>query len=170
MQNADAHNITSTKPIAQYLETDTVVVKGPVTFQAIAQHTNTPIDLLRFLNPIYRRGIVPENENGNYIRLPISKVPKYIEKEKDILNTIPSHLNFHDILAKAGSTENRVEITHSVQPGDYLHKIAVKYNCTIDDINIWNPNMNSDLAIGQQVKLWVDKQTYDMIKQPNIGL
>ena len=169
MQHAHEHNIVSAMPTAQYMETDTVVVTKTVTLQAIAQHTNIPVDYLRFLNPKYRRGVVPENDKGNSIRLPISEVQNYLEHEQDILGSTPSHMTFHDILAKAGSTENRVRTIHIVQPGDYLHKIAVRYNCTIDDINIWNSNMSPDLAIGQQITLWVDKQTYDLIQLPTVG-
>ncbi|MDD3569108.1 MAG: transglycosylase SLT domain-containing protein [Bacteroidales bacterium] len=169
MQNANEHGINAATPTAQYMETDTVIVRKPLTLGAISQHTDIPIDFLRFLNPIYRRGVVPESEKGYAIRLPVSKIQSYLEHEQIILNSIPSNLTFHDILSKAGSTENRIRVWHSVLPGDHLHKIAVRYNCTIDDINIWNPNLSSDLAIGQQITLWVDKQTYDLIQISTLG-
>lgn len=169
MQNAAAHNIESARPTALFMETDTVLVKQQITLQGIAQHTSIPLDLLRFLNPTYRRGVVPKSEDGRAIRLPVSSVQQYLEQEEAIANSTPSISDYHDIVAKAGSTENRVKIEHTVKPGEYLHKIAVRYNCTIDDINIWNPKLSADLSIGQTITIWLDKQTYNLIEQSAEG-
>jgi LysM repeat protein len=54
--------------------------------------------------------------------------------------------------------------------GDYLHKIGVKYNCTIDDILAWNPGSGGDLAIGQRLVIWVDKQTHQLLKHEDPDL
>ncbi len=170
MQNAKAHRIDAMSPTALYMQTDTVHVSKPISFSILAQETGISLDILRFLNPTYRRGLVPKSDNGHSVRLPVSHIPPFLEKEQAIYNKTPRKLDFHDILAKAGSTENKIKVEHKVQPGDYLHKIAVKYNCTIDDINIWNPRITGDLAIGQTIIVWVDEQTYEFIQQSPAGL
>lgn len=165
MQNASAHKIEPVLPAALYLETDTVNISKPLSFTALTIETSIPFDLIRILNPVYRRGIVPKSVNGLSLRLPTAKIQTFLEKEERVYERTTEKVDFHNILAKAGTTENRIMVEHKVQAGDYLHKIAIRYNCTVDDINIWNPNISGDLAIGQGITIWVDKQTYDFMRQ-----
>jgi len=164
MQNAKEHNIAPDTPHAQYMQTDTIIVHNPIAFSSIAQAIDIPEDYIRFLNPTYRRGIVPKSSEGYAVRLPVSKIEDYIRNEDKIARSVPQSITFHDIEANTGSTENRVKVTHKVLADDYLHKIAVQYNCTVNDIRIWNPSVESDLNIGQPIIVWVDKQTYEILQ------
>ena len=170
MQNAKEHNISSDKPFAQYMQTDTVVVHNPVFFSSIAKTIDISEDYLRFLNPTYRRGIVPKSEKGYAIRLPLTKIEDYLKNEAKIASLTPKKITFHDIEAKAGDTEDKIKITHTVEAGEYLHKIAVQYNCTVNDIKIWNQYLENDLSIGQPIVIWVDKQTHEIIQHRNANL
>lgn len=170
MQNAKEHNIVADKPVTEYIQTDTVLVHNPIAFSSIAQTIDIPEDYLRFLNPTYRRGIVPKSDKGYAIRLPLSKIEDYVKNENKIASIIPKRITFHDIEANAGDTKDKIKVTHRVQAGDYLHKIAVQYNCTVNDLSIWNPSIESDLSIGQLVIVWVDKQTHEIIKHAKANL
>jgi membrane-bound lytic murein transglycosylase D len=165
MQNAKDHGITTTSPMATYFQTDTVQVKGPLSLLVVSDEIGVPVDMIRLLNPIYRRGLVPKSDNHLAIRIPESKIEEFIQKETLMYERTKDKADYHDITANAGNRNNKIMVTHSVQAGDYLHKIAVKYNCTVDDIMIWNPGLNGDLAIGQSIIIWVDKITYQRMQE-----
>jgi membrane-bound lytic murein transglycosylase D len=164
MQNANEHNISATTPVVTFFQTDTVHVKDQLAFSVLSAETGIPLDVIRFLNPTYRRGVVPKSPKPLAIRIPASKVDISLRKEQEMYEKTLVKPDFHDVLANAGSTNNRVKVIHIVEAGDYLHKIAIKYACTIDDINFWNPNLKSDLEIGQSITLWVDTSTYGKIQ------
>ncbi len=170
MQNAKEHEIDAVPPMVTYFQTDTVHVSKQLSFTALSEATGIPIDVIRFLNPIYRRGLVPKSDKPLAIRIPESKVKDFIINEDDIYEKTALKADYHDIVANAGSTENRVLLNHKVVAGDYLHKIAVKYNCTVDDILLWNPGANGDLTIGQILTIWVDNQTHKRIQQMLDGI
>lgn len=170
MQNAKDHGIEPTPPTINYLETDTVHINEALSFYALSQETGIPIDMIRFLNPIYKRGFVPKLEHSAVIRIPSSNVEAFITKEKDIYEKSSEKTDYHDIISNAGNTNNKTMINHQVVSGDYLHKIAIKYNCTVDDIKVWNPEVNGDLSIGQNLTIWIDDQTYNRLKQNLNGI
>jgi membrane-bound lytic murein transglycosylase D len=170
MQNASAHNITPSIPVISFFQTDTIQVSKALSLNVLSAEAGIPLDVLRILNPIYRRGLVPPSKKLSTIRVPENKVQTILEKESLIFEKSKKKTDYHDILANAGSTSNKTKITHKVVQGDYLHKIGVKYNCTIDDILAWNPGSGGDLAIGQRLVIWVDKQTHQLLKHEDPDL
>jgi membrane-bound lytic murein transglycosylase D len=59
------------------------------------------------------------------------------------------------IVANAGSTLNRIKIVHVVEKGEYFHKIAIKYNCTLENIKAWNNLKTLFLYPGQLLDIWI---------------
>ncbi len=165
MQNANEHAIKATPSVITFFQTDTLHVKDQLALSVLSTEIGTPLDVLRFLNPTYRRGVVPKSSSPSAIRIPASKVDIFLSKEQELYEKTLAKPDFHDVLASAGSTNNRIKVIHTVEAGDYLHKIAIKYGCTIDDINIWNPNLSSELEIGQTITLWVDTFTYSKLQE-----
>jgi membrane-bound lytic murein transglycosylase D len=165
MQNAEDHKIMVTSPLVTYFHTDTVHVTKPISFTVISDEIGIPVDLIRFLNPIFRRGLVPKYDNHLAIRIPESKIEEFIQKEAVMYEKTKDKADYHDVTANAGNNKNKIMVIHSVLAGDYLHKIAVKYNCTVDDIMVWNTGLSGDLAIGQPINIWVDKMTYQRMQQ-----
>ena len=79
------HNIC---PMTTYLpaQSDTVVVNKELHLEQIAGVIGTDIDLLRSLNPEFRRDIVPGNSKLYAIRMPISDTGKFIDNQDSIFN------------------------------------------------------------------------------------
>ena len=79
------HNIC---PMTTYLpaQSDTVVVNKELHLEQIAGVIGTDIDLLRSLNPEFRRDIVPGNSKPYAIRMPISDTGKFIDNQDSIFN------------------------------------------------------------------------------------
>jgi membrane-bound lytic murein transglycosylase D len=169
MQNAKDHEIYPIPPVVSFFQTDTIHLQEPASLAVISREIGVPEDVIQFLNPTYRVGFVPKMENGSVIRIPAVKVDAFLKKEKTIYEKTNLKDDYHDVLANSGNTTGRVMVVHRVQSGDYLHKIAIKYGCTVDDINVWNPNLGSELAIGQSITVWVDLQTFSRLQQENAG-
>ena len=73
-------------------QSDTVIVHRNVHLEQIAGVIGTNIDLLRSLNPEYRRDIVPGSTKPSAIRLPIADSGKFIDNEDSIYNYRASEL------------------------------------------------------------------------------
>lgn len=169
MQNAKDHRIYPTPPVVTYFQTDTIKVYEPVSLAVVSKELGVPEDVIQFLNPVYRRGFVPKTEGGRVIRIPSTKVDEFIRIEKHIFEKSLQKPDYHEVLANTGSTDGKVMVGHTVQSGDYLHKIAIKYGCTVDDLTAWNPSLGSELAIGQVITVWVDINTYNRLQQEKAG-
>ena len=46
------------------------------------------------------------------------------------------------------------KIRYTVKGGDYLGKIAKKYNCKTKDIMLWNDLKNHKIKIGQKLNIY----------------
>ena len=66
------------------LQTDTVVVDRDVHLQQVAAVLDLDIEMLRSLNPEYRRDIVPGANKKHAIRLPMADAPRFIDLQDSI--------------------------------------------------------------------------------------
>ena len=73
-------------------QSDTVIVHRDVHLEQIAGVIGTDADLLRSLNPEYRRDIVPGNTKPCAIRMPLADTGKFIDHEDSIYNYRASEL------------------------------------------------------------------------------
>jgi membrane-bound lytic murein transglycosylase D len=81
---------------------------------------------------------------------------EYLQYESRIIGCILPVDDYNTLLACAGSTENRTNIVHVVQAGEYLHKIAMKYSCTIENLKAWNNLNGNSLYPGQVLSIWIN--------------
>src|SRR5678816_3732968 len=105
------------------------MVDQQVSLADVAGVTGVPLDLLTYLNPVYKRGIIPESDELEVLRLPTNKINTYLANV-DKLFTPESQLDF-------SSTEEspltdyitkQVKKYHVVKRGEHLYSIADKYN------------------------------------------
>jgi len=149
------HNIEPIRPDYIFTEIDTVVIYKPASFNRISEIVQIPIATLQFLNPSYRQDYIPKQKDGSVIVLPKNKIRSFVKNETAIFDETVKKQNIVDFLADAGGISGKVKIIHEVTKGEYFHKIAIKYNCTIDDIRTWNSLPTNDLNVGQKLDVWV---------------
>ena len=65
-------------------KTDTVMVNQNVDFAKVASVCNIDIDMIRSLNPVYRKDMVPGYSKPSPLRLPLSDVSRFIDMEDSI--------------------------------------------------------------------------------------
>lgn len=167
MNNAPAHKISIIKPIIDYSKIDTVMVSKPFSFASVAKELDIPIEVIRFLNPTYRRDYFPELDRSLVFWLPSNKIEKFLKGSQNIYNTKIEKASYQEIVANSGNTEGKIKIQYSVQSGDYLHKIAIANGCTIDDLIVWNNINNDTLNVGEFLTIWIDQKHYQKIQQKN---
>ena len=67
-------------------KTDTIVVSEQVHVDQIAAVLGIDAQMIRTLNPVYRRDIIPGNTAPSTIRLPLADVTRFIDMKDSILN------------------------------------------------------------------------------------
>ena len=67
-------------------QTDTIIVRRNVHLEQVATVLGLDIDMLRSLNPEYRRDIVPGLTKPSAIRLPLADTGRFIDNEDSIYN------------------------------------------------------------------------------------
>jgi len=157
MKYHEEHGIKPQLPPVDYQSLDTIFIKHPTTFAALSENLEIELDLLRFLNPGYKKDYVPAAEDPGIIIVPFHKVKDFVKSENAIYADSKNNSDYFSFLANAGSVKDKVKIIHTVQKGEYFHKIALKYNCTMEDIKVWNNLEGNMLYPDQKLEIWVDK-------------
>lgn len=136
-------------PPYTFNDIDTVKVKYSVSLNQVCDNLAVSMEQLRFLNPVYKLDIVPETENGSILVIPSSKIADYLLFENKILATQ---------VTDTTRTQKKLKVVYKVEKGDFLHKIAMKYNCNPAEIREWN-RMDSDfIAPGQTLIIYTQAE------------
>ena len=148
MNYAADHNIYALPPPFTFEQIDTIMISYQTSFDQIAENLPISLDCLRFLNPQYKLGIIPETGSKQPLILPYSLISKYLTFENNILTTQNPNSNL---------TKRTNKIVYTVCKGDFLHKIAMKNNCSLEDIRLWNKLKSDSISPGQKLILYVAK-------------
>jgi membrane-bound lytic murein transglycosylase D len=154
MNYADKHNIDPVYPDYDFWHTDTVMLNYTIQLQQISDIIDVPLDALRFLNPMYKAGFIPEMGRPMVLMLPSEKVLVFIRHENDILGRKLEVLDYNKARINSASTDNKIKGIYTVRNGDFLHKIAYEHNCSIEDIRVWNNLKDDTLKPGQLIVYW----------------
>ena len=149
MNYASEHNIYPKPYKLTMAETDTLSINQSMTFEVLSKTLGIDIELIKELNPMYKRNLIPVSINSTaVIRLPYNAVATFIN-------------NSDSIYAYSESLQEKyvavdAPIVHRVNKGEYLGKIANKYHTTIGRIKNWNNLSSDNLSIGQKLVIYVN--------------
>ena len=108
-------------------QSDTVMVHRDVHLEQIAGVIGTDADLLRSLNPEYRRDIAPGNTKPCAIRMPLADTSKFIDNEDSIYNYRVSELLTKRLVVDVNDdlpTFSRSRGSYSRRSGRYSRRSA----------------------------------------------
>ena len=157
MEYATEHNIYPTPPKFFDYQQDTVVVHRRIEFDALTEVLKVSLEDLRYLNPVYKRDIIPGIEGESYVlALPAEKIGDFINNQEAIYNyklptppkegpTIPLQI------AKSNNTSNEKRIVHIVKSGEVLGLIAERYKVGLSQLKNWNNLYSSRIRVGQKL-------------------
>jgi len=159
MEYATEHNIYPVAPKYFDFQTDTIVIHQRVDFYQISAILDISVEDLEYLNPVYKKGIVPGISGESYVlTLPINLVGDFINNEQGIYDygKLPiADSSEHLILTEAQrKIPKETQITHIVKRGEVLGLIAEKYKVGLSEIKDWNNLRSSRINIGQKLTIY----------------
>jgi len=145
--------------------TDTLMVSDYLHFEQLAANLDIEIELLRELNPAYRRDIIPAtNEKPYALRLPFDKVNRFIDFETQIFayerdkyfpnNQIknPSQTAYQYVPV---NEKGKAQIYYTVKSGDNIGFISEWFKVRAADIRYWNNIRGNMIRVGQKLLIYV---------------
>ena len=155
MEHYQEHQIRP-KDIKVPLAVDTIHVNTQQDFRTLSQLTKVDIDLIRELNPKYRREIVPGNNSTQVVILPAAEAIFFSAHKDSILSQYKVKLPKSEEGVEKGGvfvTTSKEVRRHRVVRGETLSQIARKYGVDIEDIKRWNNLRSNRLRRGQTLKI-----------------
>jgi membrane-bound lytic murein transglycosylase D len=149
--NHQLHPVKTNLPIM----TDTVMIDKAIHFDQIAEVLNIDKDLIRLLNPQYKRDVVPGNSQPRAIKLPAMQAYAFVEKEEVIANHRKDELFTNRMYADKGSISLE-KVVHRVGKSESIHSIGNKYGVTAANIRKWNGLKSNKLRPGYRLVIYSD--------------
>ncbi len=150
---AAQHGFKPQRPSRLMMATDTVLVKNKVHFDHVAQALDVDKELIQYHNPSYKLDIIPVMEGKkHFLRLPKTYIASFTGNEEKVYAFAKAELD------KAEKPDPKLlaaqtSIIYKVRSGDYLGKIANRYQVKISQIKRWNGLSSNNLRIGQRLKI-----------------
>ena len=174
------HGIKPEKPLINHYATDTVAIQKQMTFKQISDLLDIPITEIEYLNPSYKRNVVPGKTNTiNFLRLPVNKVALFTSNEnkmyayanyefnkrekvfikaKKVKDTAQKNISVDNALVGAENKTKTKNQYYKVKRGDHLADIAKKYGVTMSNIKHWNNMRNNTIQLGRKLKIQTQQQ------------
>lgn len=140
------------------LATDTVMVSRHLHLDRVADTLGIPMDMLRLLNPQYKKDVIPATMKAYPLVLPQQEVSRFIGCQQALFASADAD-DSDERLKSADKTGGRsgedyvdkgpVSVTYRVKKGDTLGAIAQKHGVTVSRIMKRNNLSGSLLQIGQ---------------------
>ena len=161
MNYSSEHNLTSIPPVISFFEADTVMVDRKMQLRDVADAINVPVELLAYLNPVYKKGVIPDSDEPMPLRLPTNKINTYIASIDNIYQQQDLVAQASTIAADAqdSNSEQGDQLTrklHKVRSGEHLQTIANRYSCSVQELKRWNHLKSTKLRAGQKLTVYVN--------------
>jgi membrane-bound lytic murein transglycosylase D len=157
------YGVQVSTPGYTFANTDTIHIQYAVSFAQISSVLKISVAALEKLNPVYIKKFIPDLAEPCVLILPSDLMVSYLKFENQIIAQTQKEPDYNSLLALAGSTENRTRVIHTVKPGEFFHKIALNYGCTVENLKAWNHLGDSPLYPGQSLAIWIS--THDNANQ-----
>ncbi len=177
----EEHNLKP-KPIQLPVATDTVMISKPLHLSQVADMLELPIDLLRHLNPQYRRDIIPAQKEKYPLRLAFDKSTTFASQEDSIYNyNRKKFFPDNQLVIKPGNSSagsaapppGKEKIYYTVKSGDAVGLIAEWFDVYSSNLRYWNNIHRNVIRVGQKLVIYVDKDKvayYQKIARQKSGL
>jgi len=176
LNHSSEHNIFPVQPAFNYFEVDTLAIEKQISLKKIAETINLPYDVITYLNPVYKSGVIPSSGGPGILRLPTNYVPAFIAAEPLLfpkvdpatlaatnnggttegVSTAPAINNDKDAGVEYKTEIRRVKKVYTVKSGDNLHTIAARLGCTVKDLKSWNNLSSTTIHKGRQLKYFTN--------------
>ncbi len=148
MEYSHYHNLYPSPPPFTDLNVDTLHINQKLSLRNVSEILEIPLDHLRYLNPSFRKNIIPASENNTYIlRIPQEYTGKFVTNKEKIHNyKTPEEIRQDELNARMEETT-----VHVVRQGEVLGSIARRYGCSVREIQRWNNLRGTLIRPGQRL-------------------
>lgn len=146
----ELHGIAPASHSVEIQLQDFIKIREEISFQQISDITGIPTYDIEFLNPSYKKRIIPKSYNGNYLILPkwgCQVMRNYLPQ----VETISGPTIDPDYLRQP----NYLRTSYTVRPGDNIFKVADVFNCHPYNIKYWNNIKTDNLSVGQELNVYM---------------
>ncbi len=145
------HNIYPMRPGIFFYDVDTVTVNDVLAFDQLNEMLGIPMDQLKFLNPQFKKGIIPATAGKKYtLRIPRKFVADFLNNEKALYAyKTKKGIEREKLLAEIKKAKSRN--VHIVRSGENLSLIAKKYHVYVSQLKRWNHLRSSRIYVGQKL-------------------
>ena len=158
-------------PMASKLpaKTDTVMINRNISFQQVASVCGLDVDMIRSLNPVYRRDMVPGLTVPSPLRLPLSDVARFIDMEDSIykasvlqvLKRAEVEIEEHPAVTQQQTRRNTRTTRNqggqasyvTVRSGDTLGAIARRNHTTVARLKQLNGLRSDNIRAGKKLRV-----------------
>ena len=154
MNHAAEHNLYPIDPGYRLHETDTVKVNDVLSFEQLSGKLGVDMETLEFLNPRYKKGIIPANDGKDYyLRLPYEYATKFLQHEQEVYAYKTERgIEKEKLLREIEKAKSRR--LHVVRRGENLGLIAKKYRISVSRLKAWNNLRSSRIYPGQKLVVY----------------
>lgn len=154
MNYAPEHNLYPIDPGYRLHETDTVEVNDVLSFEQLSEKFGIEMETLEFLNPRYKKGIIPANDGNDYfLRLPYEYANKFLQNEQEVYAYKTKRgIEKEKLLKEIEKAKSRR--LHVVRRGENLGLIARKYRISVSRLKAWNHLRSSRIYPGQKLVVY----------------
>ena len=154
MTYASEHNIYPVHPGILHHEIDTVTVQDVLSLDQVNEMLGIPMDQLKLLNPLYKKGIIPyEDDEVFFLRLPKAYIGDFINNEQELYTyKTRKGIEKEKLVAEIKKAQERT--IHIVRSGENLGLIAKRYHVYISQIKAWNNLRGSTIYPRQRLVVY----------------
>jgi membrane-bound lytic murein transglycosylase D len=173
------------KPSVKHLDTGTVQVMKLTTLYQLSSKLDVDYELVKTLNPIYKKEIIPNSGKKYFVVIPKNKVKVFIEMGDEVYNYAKvDHYNNTEVKVIDSQQKDPVvipkvvdpkpvpekkwtTISYTVRSGDVLIYIADYYDCRVSDLKRWNNLTRDRINVNQRLKVQVPTKRLDYYQKIN---
>ncbi len=160
------------------LKTDTIKIQKYLHFNQLEATLNLEKELLRTLNPMYRRDVIPAKPEKPYpLVLPIEKITAFIDQDTTIFayerekyfpnNTLVNPVNESASYFNPDDVKGKAKIVYTVKSGDNIGFISSWFHVRSNDLKYWNNIHRNLIRAGQKLAVYVPEDQKERFEKIN---
>ncbi len=180
MNNYRYHNFTP-RAVSLNFAVDTVMIDDELHLEQVSHVLNIPVQLLRDMNPQYKKDIIPGNEKPYALKIPVEYSTRFIDLSDSIFayndsiyfnteskykgpQTTASSSYTSSGYVSSAPPANMAKVYYTVKTGDNLGFISEWYHVGLSELKNWNNIYGSMIRTGQRLQVYVPKSQVEQFK------
>ncbi len=154
---AKEHKINPVDPGILYYEVDTVTVHHPLSFDQISEMLNIPMEEIMFLNPSFKRKVIPAtNETPYKLRLRKKYIGNYINNEVALYAYRTKEGMASDAMAQLVYSTYRESELYTVRSGETVSSVAKKFHMTPAELKSLNGLKKNSIKPNKKILVYTN--------------